>query len=200
MGCLAVPARRDIGLEDVGIDLADGVIRVDDHCRTRVANVYAVGDAASKRQYAHLASRMGVVAADNATGHDAADALDVVPACIYTHPEVASVGLGEAEALQAYPDARAATFPYRAVGVAQAYGQVDGRVTLIAAADGRLLGASVVCARATDLIGQLALAVRKGLSVDDIAETIHAHPTFGEAVGEAAEAWLGLPVHFLGRP
>ena len=194
------PNVEDIGLEEVGIDLVDGVIRVDDHCRTSAANVYAVGDAASRRQYAHLAGRMGVVAADNATGHDAADALDVVPACIYTHPEVASVGLTEAEARQAHPDVRAATFPYRAAGIAQAYGQVDGQVKLIASADGRLLGASVICARATDLIGQLALALRKGLSVDDLAETIHAHPTFGEAVGEAAEAWLGLPMHFMGRP
>ena len=193
------PNIEDIGLETLGIELVDGVIRVDDHCRTSVPGLYAVGDAASTRQYAHLASRMGVVAADNAAGCDAADPLDVVPACIYTHPEVASVGLTEAEARECGRDVRAAVFPYRAAGIAQAYGQVDGRVKLVADADGRLLGGSVICARATDVIGQIALAVRKGLCVADLAETIQAHPTFGEAVGEAAEAWLGLPVHFLGQ-
>lgn len=193
------PNVEDIGLEDIGIELADGVIRVDDHCRTNVANVYAIGDVASSRQYAHLAGRMGVIAADNATGHEAADARDVVPACIYTHPEVAIVGLSEADAREVDPDARVAVFPYRAAGIAQAYGQVDGQVKLIAAGDGRLLGASVICARATDVIGQLALALRKGLTVEDLAETIGAHPTFGEAVGEAAEAWLGLPMHFPGQ-
>jgi len=193
------PNIEEIGLEALGIELADGVIRVDQRCRTSVANVYAVGDAASRRQYAHLASRMGVVAADNATGHPAADPLDVVPACIYTHPEVASVGLTEAEARQGSRDVRVAEFPYRAVGIARAYGQVDGRVKLVADAGGRLLGGSVICARATDVIGLIALAVRKGLSIQDLAETIHAHPTFAEAVGEAAEAWAGMPIHFLER-
>lgn len=194
------PNVEDIGLDAIGVELADGVIRVDDHCRTSVPNVYAVGDAASIRQYAHLASRMGVIAADNATGHDAADLLDVVPACIYTHPEVASVGLSEAGARRDGAEVRVAAFPYRVAGIAQAYGQVEGQVKLVAAADGRLLGGSVICARATDVIGQITLAVRKGLSIDDLAETIHAHPTFGEAVGEAAEALLALPIHFLGQP
>ena len=193
------PNVEDIGLEALGLELADGVIRTDDHCRTSVANVYAAGDVASTRQYAHLASRMGIIAADNATGHAVADPLDVVPACIYTHPEVASVGLTEAEARRGGRDVRVADFPYRAAGIAHAYGQVDGRVKLVADTGGRLLGGSVICARATDVIGLIALAVRKELSVDDLAETIVAHPTFYEAVGEAADAWLGLPIHFPGQ-
>lgn len=197
------PNIDDIGLETVGVETDGGVIRVDDRCRTSVDGVYAVGDAAETRQFAHLAFRMGVVAADNATGHDASDDRTVVPIGTYTHPEVAAVGLSERQAAehcrQIGCELRVGSFPYQASGLAQAQGRPAGQVRLFGeAAGGRLLGAVVIGPRATDVIQEPALAIRKGLTVADVAETIHAHPTFVEAVGEAAESFLHLPLHCLG--
>ncbi|HET6427834.1 MAG TPA: dihydrolipoyl dehydrogenase [Phycisphaerae bacterium] len=192
-----------IGLEEVGVETAGGVIRVDDRCRTNVDGIYAVGDAAETRQYAHLAFRMGVVAADNATGHDAADDRTVVPIGVYTHPEVAAVGMSEQRAVQhcreSGEELKIGRFPYQASGLAQAQGRPVGEVRLFG--DGRtgsLLGAVVIGYRATEVIQELALALRQGLTVADLAGTIHSHPTYVEAVGEAAETFLGLPLHWLG--
>ncbi len=186
---------EDIGLEEVGVELADGVIRVDDRCRTNVKGVYAVGDVAETRQYAHLATRMGVIAADNATGHAAGDDRTVVPAGVYTHPEVAAVGLTEENG----ENVRVSAFSLRASGIAHAYGEIDGQVRIIAdARTGKVLGGLVIGPHATDVIGEITLAIRNGLTVENIAGTIHAHPTFAEAVLESSEAWLGLPMNTLG--
>ena len=192
------PNTEDIGLETVGVAMSGGVVAVDERCRTSAGGLYAVGDAAEGRQYAHLAARMGAVAADNATGHNTSDDRTVVPACVYTHPQVASVGLGEAEAAELFAGAKAQTFPLAASGMAQAAGEVDGLVKLIAHEDtGEILGGLVVGPSATDVIAAVATAMRGGLSVAQLAETIHAHPTFAEALGEEAGAWTGLPIHIL---
>jgi dihydrolipoamide dehydrogenase len=151
---------------------------------------------AEARQYAHLASRMGIVAADNASGHPAHDKRDVVPIGVYTHPEIATVGLSEQEAREQHQNVRVARFPYKASGMAQAYHETEGMVKLIAEEEfGAILGAAVIGQHATDVIQEIALAMRNELTIEEIAETIHPHPTFTEAVGEAAEAWLGLPLH-----
>jgi dihydrolipoamide dehydrogenase len=213
------PNTADIGLEQLGVTMDGKVIRVDDHCRTSVPNIYAIGDVAETRQYAHLASRMGLVAADNAAGKDARDDRTVVPAGMYTHPEVAIVGLSEKQAVAQPPSAvsgnvagitaegpdvhrdatkaavRIVSFPQMALGMARAYGQTEGFVKIIAQADGKVLGGAIVGAHATDTIHLVAAAIRHGQTVADLAELIHAHPTFAEGVGEAAELWLGLPVH-----
>ena len=192
-----MPNIENIGIEQLGIEMAEGVIRVDDRCRTNVENIFAVGDVAERRQYAHLAMRMGVVAADNATGHDASDARDVVPVGVYTHPELAAVGLSEAEARSRYGKVRVGRFSLAASGIARAYGQADGLVKLIADNEGRIVGGLIVGPRATDLIQQIALAIRCRLTLGDLAGTIHPHPTFTEAVGEAALSAEGLPMHAL---
>jgi len=207
-GCVLVAVGReanidDIGLEAVGVETEGGVIRADDRCRTNVEGIYAVGDAAEKRQFAHLAFRMGVVAADNATGHEAADDRTVVPIGVYTHPEVAAVGMSRERAAehcrQDGGELAVGSFPYAASGLARAQGRPAGQVRLFGeAGTGALLGAVVIGHRATDVIQELALALRKGLTVADVAETIHSHPTYVEAVGEAAETFLGLPLHWLG--
>ena len=190
---------HDLGLEDVGVACEGGIIRVDDACRTSVEGIYAVGDCAAKLQYAHLASRMGIVAADNATGHPASDPLDIVPQVVYTHPEIATVGQTAAEARAAGRDVRAARFPLQASGIARAYDETDGEVELVAeTAHGEILGGRVVAARAADIIQEITLAMRNELTVEELADTIHPHPTFGEAVHEAAELWLGFPVHTTG--
>ena len=192
------PNIEDIGLEDVSVELVDGVIAVDSGCRTNVDGVYAIGDVAESRQYAHLASRMGVVAADNAAGHEAEDDRTVVPAGVYTHPQVAAVGLSEKQAREQCESVKVAKFPLAASGMAQASGQAEGAVKLIAVEPtGEILGAVIVAANATDLIQPLALAMRTGLTVAQVAETIHSHPSMAESVAEAAESWLGLPRHSL---
>lgn len=190
------PNTDAIGLEELGVAMDGKVIRIDHRCCTNVPNLYAVGDVAEKRQYAHLATRMGLVAADNATGHDAADDRSVVPAGLYTHPEVAAVGLSESAARAGGAEVRVSRFPYSASGMARACAAEEGMVKLIGdAGSGKLMGATIIGEHATDIIHEIALAMRAGLTVKDVADTIHAHPTFSEAIGEAAEAWLGLPLH-----
>jgi dihydrolipoamide dehydrogenase len=189
----------DLGLEDVGVERDGGIIRVDDACRTSVDGIYAVGDCAAKLQYAHLASRMGTVAADNATGRAVRNSFDVVPQVVYTHPEIATVGLTEAEARESGHDVRVARFPLKASGMARAYDATEGEVELIAETEhGEILGAAVIAARAADIIQEITLAMKNELTVEEVAATIHPHPTFGEAVHEAAELWLGFPVHTTG--
>ncbi|MCF7956843.1 MAG: dihydrolipoyl dehydrogenase [Phycisphaerae bacterium] len=190
------PNLENIGLEKLGIELQDGIVKVNDKCQTNIANVYAIGDMAEKMQYAHLASRMGIIAADNATGHAESDDRTIVPSGIYTHPEVATVGLSEQDAKEKYPDAKIAKFPYAASGMAQAYGQTDGMVKIIAEPQfGSILGGVVIGPHATDIIQEFTLAMKNELTVEELAHTIHPHPTFAEAVGEAAEIWTGLPIH-----
>jgi dihydrolipoamide dehydrogenase len=190
------PNTEDIGLETVGVRLEGKVIKVDDRCRTSVDGIYAIGDIAETRQYAHLASRMGIVAADNATGHRASDPRTVVPVGVYTHPEVASVGLSEAEAAKTGKKVRVARFSYMASGMARAYGDTEGQVKLIAEEGlGEILGAVVIGQHATDVIQGIALAMRNELTVEEVAATVHSHPTFVEGVMEAAEAWLGFGIH-----
>jgi len=193
------PNVEDIGLETVGVQLDGRIIKVDDRCRTSVEGIYAIGDCAETRQYAHLASRMGIVAAENATGHAARDPRNVVPVGMYTHPEVATVGLSESEAARSGKKVRVTRYFYQGSGMARAYGDTEGQVKLIAdEALGEILGAVVIGQHATDVIQEIALAMKNELTVEEIAGTIHPHPTFVEGVLEAAEAWLGLPIHAAG--
>jgi dihydrolipoamide dehydrogenase len=190
------PNTQDLGLEALGIEMAGKVIKVDDRCATSVPGVYAIGDIAETRQYAHLATRMGIVAAENATGHAARDSRTVLPVGIYTHPEIACVGLSEDEAAKSGAKVRVSRFFYQGSGMARAYGDAEGQVKLIAVeGTGEILGALVIGQHATDVVQEIALAMRHELTVDEIAETIHPHPTFVEGVLEAAEAWTGFPTH-----
>ena len=194
-----VPATEGIGLEAAGVEVDGRLIRVDDQCRTNVAGIFAIGDCACVQQYAHVASRMGAVAAENACGHDAADRLTVVPSGIYTHPEIGMVGQSEAAARQSGAEVKVVKFPLTASGMARAFGETAGMVKLVAdAATGEILGAVCVGPHATDVVHEIAVAMKNELTVEEIAETIHAHPTFSEAVLEAAELWLGKPVHTVG--
>ncbi len=189
----------DIGLETVGLS-ADGrgFVRVDDRCRTGAEGVYAVGDITGMAPYAHVGFRQGEVAAANATGGDDRDDMQVVPAGIFTHPEVATVGLSESSAAAAGRTVKPARFPLQALGIAQAQHLAAGWVKLIVEPGGdRILGAAVVSPRAVEVIHELALAIRHGMTVRDLVHTIHAHPTYSEAVKEAADHYLGLPIHGL---
>ncbi len=186
------PNIENIGLAAAGVETKDGIIPVDDYCRTNVPNIYAVGDVAESRQYAHLASRMGVVAADNATGYECSDDRTAVPVGQFTHPEVASVGATEAQARTQHPAARAASVQYQGTGVGWAYGEKDGLVKIIAdSVTQEIYGGLIVGYHASDSLQELALAMKHGLTVQQLADTIHTHPTFVESIGFAADAWLG---------
>jgi dihydrolipoamide dehydrogenase len=137
----------------------------------------------------------GEVAADNATGHDAKMDYDVVPNPIYTFPEIAFVGLTEAAAKEKYPEVRVERFPWTAIGKAVAIGETEGFTKIITGKYGEILGAHIIGPDATNLISEFSVAMRGELTVDEIAETIHPHPTLSEGLREAVLAVEGHPIH-----
>jgi dihydrolipoamide dehydrogenase len=190
---------RDIGLEELGVRLnRNGSIAVDDHMRTSVNNVYAIGDAAGKYLLAYTASAEGCVAVSNCLGNDQKINYDGVPNAIFTSPEVGSVGLREMQAKELGHKVNVGKFRFIALGKAQAENETEGEVKIIADADtDRLLGVHIVGAHATDLIHESALAVRHGLTATELGEAFHAHPVMAEAVLEAAHDVHGLSIHSL---
>ena len=183
------PCCAGMGLDRIGIR-ADGAgwIEANTRMETNVPGVYAVGDALgpSRAMLAHVASVEGVIAAVNALGGRAVMDYRTVPVAVFTSPEAAGVGMTEAQALAADPDARAHTFFFLALGKAHASGETGGHVKIVSDSGGKILGVHIVGPHATDLIAEGALAVKMGATVEDLASTIHAHPTLAEAVMEAA--------------
>ena len=189
-------ASDDLGVEQAGVRTEGEAIVIDEHCATSVPGVYAIGDVTGKMQLAHLASRMGLVAAENATGHPSTINYDVVPWGIFTRPQMASVGLTEKQAREQVASVKVARFEVRRLGIALAYAEPDGFVKLIGDEQtGEILGAHILGAHAPDVIHGVAVGMQCGGTVDELAETIHAHPTFSEGVMEAAHTWLDRPVH-----
>ncbi len=186
-----------IGLEAAGVKLGQKKeILVNEHCQTNVPNIYAIGDVTGRMLLAHLASRMGNVAAEHAAGRNSKIDYSVVPACVFTHPETASVGLTQAEATARGIEAKVFRFPVQVLGRALAADELGGFVKLVGdAKTGQLLGAHIVCSRAGDLITEAALAIQMEATVQEIAHTIHTHPTLGEGMMEAAEGWLGKGIY-----
>ncbi len=187
-----------LGVEELGVALDRGCIVVNDRLQTSIENIYAAGDVRRGVGLAHLASHEGIVAVENALDADDGEPIDydAVPGVIYTHPEIASVGVQEHEIEDCGFDCQVGKFPFSALGRATAYGARQGFVKLISeTSSGRIVGGTVVGLSASELIAEITLAVRKGLTLGDIAETIHSHPTMSEAVGEAALAGLGRAIH-----
>lgn len=184
-----------IGIDKVGIASDRGLIRVDERCRTNVPGHYACGDAASALLLAHVASRMGEIAALDAAGKAPGHGVGLVPAAIYTHPELASVGLS-AEA--AGKEALTGRFSFAALGRAQAMGEGEGYVELRAdPATRKITGATILGPDASDLVTLVGYAIRAGLTFADVAGIIHPHPSLSEAILEAAAAGAGAPIHSL---
>jgi dihydrolipoamide dehydrogenase len=173
-----------------------GYITVDDQLKTSVNNILAIGDVTGKVALAHVASHQGLIAMGGLTGgHEKMD-YRVIPAATFTHPEVASVGLTEAAAKEAGHDVVVGKFPFAALGRAQTFSNTDGLVKLVADKKyGELLGMHVIGPSASDLIPEGALALTLEATLDEVANTIHAHPTLGEASMETAMVALGLPLH-----
>jgi dihydrolipoyl dehydrogenase len=194
------PTTADMGLEEAGVKLDRGAIQVDQHLRTSLEGVYGVGDATMISMLAHTASYQGELAAVNALGEKRISAdYRAIPSCIYTHPEIAFVGVSEAAAKAAGEEVRTGTFPFTALGRAQILGDTTGQVKLVADRDGYLLGATIMGPRATDLIAELTLALNQGLTAAEVAHTVHAHPTLPEAVMEAALDVDGNAIHIAPR-
>lgn len=189
-----------IGLDALGVNIEKGRIAVDERMETNVKGVYAIGDVTGKMLLAHVASTQGIVAANAALGKDARMDYSVIPAGIFTDPEIASVGLREKDAVEKGIEVRVGRFPYAASGKALGMGETEGFVQIVAdPGTDKVLGCSIVGAHATDLIGEAALAMRAGVTVKELAETIHAHPTLPELVMEAAEDVHGMAIHKIGR-
>lgn len=183
------PLTDNLGLTAAGVQTERGKILVDDQLVTSVPGIYAIGDCNGQTMLAHVASAQGVAAVEHALGHQPSYCAKAIPSCIYTSPEVASVGLTEQQVQTQGIAYKTGLFPLSANGKAVIEAGGVGLVKILAtAADGEILGVHIMGPRATDLIAEAALAMRLGARTADIAATIHAHPTISEAVVEAALA------------
>ena len=187
------PNSAGLGLEAVGVNLdRRGFIEVDDRLRTSAGNIYAIGDVTGKQLLAHLAMHQGVAASEAIAGVGHPMDYKVVPGCTYTHPEVASVGLSEKKAIEQGFDVQVGRFPFVANARALTHGETEGLVKVVADKKyGELLGVHIIGPTASELIPEAALGIRLESTLEDIAHTIHAHPTLSEAVGQAAWSALG---------
>jgi dihydrolipoamide dehydrogenase len=182
--------------EGMQVSVENGAVGVNERLETSVPDIYAIGDVTGKMLLAHVASAQGLVAAANAAGGNETIDYATVPACVFCSPEVASVGLTEEDARQRGINVKVGRFPFSASGRALILGQTEGFAKLVLDADtGELLGGHVIGPDASHLIAEIALAVGTECTVEEIAHTIHAHPTLSETWMEAAEEALGFPIH-----
>lgn len=192
------PNTEVLGLEDVGVKLTDrGFIEVDERMATNVDGIYAIGDVTGKLLLAHVASAMGVVAAENIAGVETVTLdYDMMPRATYCHPQTASFGYTEAQAKEKGYDVEVGEFPFQANGKALGLGDYQGFVKIVVDKKyGEILGAQMVGPDVSELLPELTLAQRYELTAHEIARNVHAHPTLSETLMEAAEAALGKAVH-----
>jgi dihydrolipoamide dehydrogenase len=185
------PLTRGLGLEDLGVELDSrtGHVLVDEQFKTNVESVYAIGDLIPGPALAHTASAEGIAAVESIAGLPGEVNYDAIPSIIYTWPEVASVGLTEEEVKKRDIPFCTGTYPFAGAGRARCMGEKEGFVKIIAhAKTDRILGVHIFGPRASDMIAECVLAVEFGASSEDIARTVHGHPTFAEALQEAAMA------------
>lgn len=191
------PRTAGLGLEAAGVELDDdGFVRVNKRMRTNVEGIYAIGDVTGIPYLAHKASKEGIVAAEAIAGEASEADWVAMPAAIFTDPEIATVGLSEAEAKEQGHDLLVGKFPFRASGRALTHGEAEGFVKVIGDAESKaLLGVEIVGPEASDLISEAALALEMGALVEDVALTVHPHPTLSESVMESAEDALDRAIH-----
>ncbi|MEJ8778554.1 dihydrolipoyl dehydrogenase [Pseudogracilibacillus sp. ICA-222130] len=193
------PNTSDIGLEQVGIEVDErGLVKIDKQCRTNIDNIYAIGDIVAGLPLAHKASYEGKVAAEAISGKKSEIDYIGMPAVVFSDPEMASVGYTEKEAKDAGIKVKVGKFPFAANGRALSLNDTDGFLKLITREeDGLVIGGQVVGPNASDMISEIGLAIEAGMTAEDVALTVHAHPTLGEITMEAAEVALGTPIHTL---
>jgi len=191
------PYTDGLGAAELGVKLdAKGRVAVDEHYETNVRGVFAIGDVIAGPMLAHKAEEEGIACVERMAGVAGHVNYGCIPNVVYTHPELASVGLSEEDARERGLEVRVGTFPFQANGRAKAMGEREGQVKLVAdAGTDRLLGAHIVGARASDMIAELVVAMELGASAEDVARSVHAHPTLPEAVKEAALGVAGRAIH-----
>ncbi len=196
------PSVEGLGLEAAGVKVGPkGFVDVDQQYRTSVPSIFAIGDLSGPPLLAHKASKEGEIAAEVIAGRKSVRDWVAMPGAIFTDPEVATVGLSEAQAREAGYDPITGKFFFGALGRAVAIGHADGFVKVVGdRATKLLLGATICGHSASDLIAEAALALEMGASLEDVALTVHAHPTMAEAFMEACKAALGEAIHALNRP
>jgi len=195
------PNSTAMGLDDVGVKLDQrGHITIDEQMRTNIPTIFAIGDVAGMPYLAHKASKEGEIAAEVIAGHKAAADYRGMPAAIFTDPEIATVGITETQAKAEGKKVTIGKFPFAASGRAMAVSETDGFIkVIIDEADHQLLGVAIVGPEASDLIAESALALEMCAFAEDVALTVHPHPTLGEGVMEAFKHALGEAVHVMNR-
>lgn len=190
------PSVSGLGLETAGIAFSRRGISVNDRMETNVPGIYAIGDVTGRFMWAHAASTAGMLAAENALGADHPVDFTATPGCIYTSPEIASVGLTEEAAKAQNREIKVSRFNFAANGKAVSMGEADGMVKMIAdSASGKLLGLHILGPHASDLIMEGTLAIQNGLTAAQIAQTIHPHPSLSECIMECAHGIDGPMIH-----
>jgi dihydrolipoamide dehydrogenase len=192
-----VPNSDNIGLESVGIETDKrGFVPVNSNYQTGAQNLYAIGDVIGGAMLAHKGMEEGVVCVERIAGIGSHVNYDCIPAIVYTHPEIASVGKTEEQLIESKIEYRKGVSPYGANGRAKTLGDIEGRVKILAdSKTDRVLGVHIIGARAGDLIAEATAAIEFGASSEDVARTCHAHPTLSEVVHEAALAVDGRAIH-----
>ncbi len=197
------PNSDEMDFKKVGVQVDEkGFVKINAQCRTSIPNIYAIGDVAGQPMLAHKASHEGVLAAEVIAGKNRVYDAKTVPAVIFVDPEIASAGWTEEECkANGYADLKVGKFPFGANGRAVSMMETDGFVKIIAnASNNVVLGVHIVGPEASNLISEAALAIEMGATLEDLALTIHPHPTLGETMMEAAEATLGHAIHIIQKP
>ncbi len=190
------PNTAGLFAEGLAPDMERGRILVNERYESSLSGIYAIGDVSSKIQLAHVASAEGVAVAEILAGHAPTGRMDLVPSCIYTSPEIASVGMTEAEAAEKGIAVKIGKFMMHANGKTIIAGGERGFVKVVTAADdGRVLGAQLMCERATDMLSEITTAIVGGMTVSQMQSVMRPHPTFNEAVTEAFEDVTGQAIH-----
>ncbi len=196
------PNSENLGLETVGVATDQrGYVIADDHLRTNIGGIYAIGDLIGGMMLAHKATKEGEVVAEIIAGHKAAYDVRTMPAVVFTDPEIASTGLTEDEArAKGHTDLKVGKFPFAALGRALSVNDTDGFVKIVAdGKTGEVLGLHIVGNGAGDLISEGALAIEMGAVIEDLRLTVHPHPTLSEAIMEASAVALGQAIHVINR-
>ncbi|HHW03076.1 MAG TPA: dihydrolipoyl dehydrogenase [Thermoanaerobacterales bacterium] len=194
------PSLDGLDVASLGLELNDKGrgIKVNEKMQTNIPNIYAIGDVTNRVLLAHVASHQGIVAVKNIMGVPSEIDYNVIPSAIFTDPEIAMVGIGEKAAKKQGIDVEVGKFPFAASGKALTMGESRGFVKIIKQkCTGKILGGAIIGPHATDLIAEIALAVKKGLTCEDVIETVHAHPTTAEAIHEAVLAAESGAIHFV---
>ncbi|MGI6663578.1 MAG: dihydrolipoyl dehydrogenase [Bacillota bacterium] len=195
-----VPFFGGIDLEALGVEHDKYGIKTDDTMQTNVKGIYAIGDVVGRTYLAPVASMEGIVAVENIFGQEARMDYSVVPACVFSIPECASVGFKESQAKEKGYNVKVSKFPFSANGRALSIGETEGLVKVIGDADtGKILGVHILGPHADDLIHEAALAMQAGMTAKEVANMIHAHPTLPEAMFEAMHGVSAKPIHLLAR-